>query len=77
MVVNPREGADMQALFMCIYCQHLDWQVSSVVQISDSLCRMFCGGIIHPSNMRYMISHLKTTRSTAPSGANLLGRLAT
>ena len=35
--VYPCEGAEMDAVF----CWHLDWQVSSVAQISNSLGQMF------------------------------------
>jgi hypothetical protein len=36
----PR-GAEMRALFINVDCSHLDWQVSSAAQISNSLSQMF------------------------------------
>jgi hypothetical protein len=38
--VYPR-GAEMRALFINVYCWDLDWQVSSIAQISNSLSSMF------------------------------------
>jgi hypothetical protein len=38
--VYPR-GAEMRALAIVVKCWHLDWQVSSVAQISNSLSQMF------------------------------------
>ena len=35
--VYPRDGTSIHALCMRVYCGHLDWQVSSVVQIFDVL----------------------------------------
>ena len=39
LVVYPR-GANTYALGILVGCSHLDWQVSSMAQISDSLCQM-------------------------------------
>ena len=39
--VYPREGAKMYALQMNVHCWHLDWQVSSVAQIFNSLGQIF------------------------------------
>jgi hypothetical protein len=43
VVVNmyPREEAKMYAFSIYIYCWHLDWQVSSMAQIFDSLSPIF------------------------------------
>ena len=42
VVVNmyPREEANMYAFSIHIHCWHLDWQVSSMAQIFDSLCQI-------------------------------------
>jgi hypothetical protein len=37
----PREETKMYAFSINIYCWHLDWQVSSMAQISDSLRQIF------------------------------------
>jgi len=37
----PRGEAEMDTLSIGVDCWHLDWQVSSVAQISDSLSPMF------------------------------------
>jgi hypothetical protein len=39
--VYPPEKAAMHALSMNVFCCHLDWQVSSVAQISNSLSQIF------------------------------------
>ena len=39
--VYRRGEAGMNVLSITVYCRHLDWQVSSVAQISDSLGQMF------------------------------------
>jgi hypothetical protein len=39
--VYPRDEAETYALSMTVLCRHLDWQVSSVAQISNSLSQMF------------------------------------
>ena len=38
--MNPHEEAKMYAFSIHIYCWHLDWQVSSMVQIFDSLSQI-------------------------------------
>ena len=39
--IYPRKEAKMCAFSIYIYCWHLDWQVSSVAQISNSLSHIF------------------------------------
>ena len=39
--VYPREEAEKYAFLMVVRCWHLDWQVSSVAQIFDSLSQIF------------------------------------
>jgi hypothetical protein len=41
MEVYPRGEADMYAFSITVDCGHLDWQVSSVAQISNSLSQLF------------------------------------
>ena len=41
VAVLPRREAEMFALGILVFCQHLDWQVSSMVQFSSSLSEMF------------------------------------
>jgi hypothetical protein len=41
MEAHPRGQTEMLALSIAVDCWHLDWQVSSVTQISDSLSPMF------------------------------------
>jgi hypothetical protein len=44
MMVYPRkevEAAEMYALAVVVFCWHLDWQVSSAGQISNSLSQMY------------------------------------
>ena len=37
----PREEAKTWPLYICVYCWHLDWQVSSVAQIFNSFGQIF------------------------------------
>jgi hypothetical protein len=39
--VLPRGKAEMNVLSITVYCRHLDWQVSSATQISNSLSQKF------------------------------------
>jgi hypothetical protein len=41
VAVYPLEKDEMCALFITVHCWHLDWQVSSVAQISNSLSPLF------------------------------------
>ncbi|KAI0277833.1 hypothetical protein BGY98DRAFT_594254 [Russula aff. rugulosa BPL654] len=60
VAVYPEE-AKTCALIIDVKCWHLDWQQWSIL----------------PLNTGYIVSHRSSTmRSTAPSGANFLGRLA-
>jgi hypothetical protein len=61
-----------------ILCWHLDWQISSMVQIFNPLSQMFSAVEHLDLRHEYMAGHLKSTmRSTAPSGADSSGRLVT
>ena len=39
--VDPSEEAEMPGLSMFVFCWHLDWQVSSMAQITNSLSQVF------------------------------------
>ena len=41
VTVYPREGAEMYGLGLAVLCWHLDWQVSSMAQIINSLSQVF------------------------------------
>jgi hypothetical protein len=41
VTVYPRGGSEKYALAIAVYCWQLDWQVSSVAQITNSLSPMF------------------------------------
>jgi hypothetical protein len=70
--------AKLYVLAINVLCWHLDWQVSSKAQISDSLGQMFFALEHLTLYTRYKVDHLKSTmRLTAPSGTNFFGRLGT
>ena len=57
----------------------LGWQVSSMAQISGLFSQMFSAVEYLTLETTYLVSHptrKSTMGSTAPSGANFLGRLA-
>jgi hypothetical protein len=41
VTVYPREEAEKHGLIMTVFCWHLDWQVSSMAQIINSLSQVF------------------------------------
>ena len=51
--LKPREKAETYTLSICIYCQHFDWQVSSMVQICDLLSHLF--STVEHLTLEYMV----------------------
>ena len=65
--VYPQEEVEMYALSLDVLCQHLDWQVSSVAQISNSLSQMFSAAdhltLKHEEHSRSSEEHNKVDRT--------------
>ena len=65
--VYPQEEVEMYALVLDVLCQHLDWQVSSVAQISNSLSQMFSAAdhltLKHEEHSRSSEEHNKVDRT--------------
>ena len=68
MEVYPIGGAKMKPAFIInVTCQHLDWQVSSVAQISNSLCQALSAveylALVHEEHIRSSEEHNEVDRT--------------
>ena len=79
--IYPHEysgAVDTYAFEIRVFCWHLDWQVSSMVQISILSAKYYLRWSISLLYTMYTIGHLKSTiRSTPPNGGDFLARLET
>ena len=79
--VYPQDEAKTYALSMVVDSYHLDWQVSSAAQISDSLSPTFSAVEsveISLLDTAYIVNHPKSTmRLTPPSGTIFSSHLGT
>ena len=66
-VMVSYRGGTGHAFYICIYCWHLDWQVSSMAQISNSLGQMFSAvehlELIHKVHGRSSEEHNEVDRT--------------